>query len=237
MNRNFLKYIAIIAMTLDHIAVHMDFISPTLYLIFRIIGRITMPIMCFFIVEGFFYTKNKKNYALRLLLLAIVSQPIWCLLHNYTIITFDLILELNTVFSLLLGFLLLWVIEGNQKLYIKAIYIVLIIGFSFLCDYQIIAILYVLFFYLMKDNRYKLVCLPALYIISIVLANYINNFNSDKALLNVFLNIGLFLTIPLFYLYNGEKGSNHKLHQYSFYFYYPVHLLILSAINFCLVGW
>ena len=160
MNRNVLKYIAIIAMTLDHVAVHLDFISPTIYLIFRIIGRITMPIMCFFIVEGFFYTKSKKNYALRLLILAIISQPIWCLLHNDTILTWEIFLNLNTVFSLLLGFLLLWIIEGNQKLYIKSLLIVLVVTCSFLCDYKLVALLYVVFFYLTRDNKYKFVYKP-----------------------------------------------------------------------------
>ena len=55
LNSNHLKMIAIIAMTLDHIA---DLISPVvqnIYLvsILHIIGRLIAPIMFFFICEGF----------------------------------------------------------------------------------------------------------------------------------------------------------------------------------------
>ena len=234
MNRNVLKYIAIIAMTLDHVAAHLDFISPTIYLIFRIIGRITMPIMCFFIAEGFFYTKSKKNYALRLLILAIISQPIWCLLHNDTILTWEIFLNLNTVFSLLLGFLLLWIIEGNQKLYIKSLLIVLVVTCSFLCDYKLVALLYVVFFYLTRDNKYKFAYLPIVYIVGTVISSYLNVVEVKQTIISAFMNIGLFFTIPLFITYNNKSGSNSKFHKYSFYVYYPTHLIILFVINYFL---
>ena len=40
----------------------------------HIIGRLTCPIMCYFIAEGFHYTRSKARYAGRLLLLAVVSH-------------------------------------------------------------------------------------------------------------------------------------------------------------------
>ena len=40
----------------------------------HIIGRLTCPIMCYFIAEGYYYTKSFQKYALRLFLLAIVSH-------------------------------------------------------------------------------------------------------------------------------------------------------------------
>ena len=68
LNSNHLKLIAIIAMTIDHIA---DLIYPRMpnniiSNILHIIGRLTAPIMFFFICEGFYYTKNLKKYILRL---------------------------------------------------------------------------------------------------------------------------------------------------------------------------
>ena len=62
LNSNHLKLIAIIAMTIDHIA---DLIYPgmpnnIISNILHIIGRLTAPIMFFFICEGFYYTKNLK---------------------------------------------------------------------------------------------------------------------------------------------------------------------------------
>ena len=66
LNSNHLKLIAIIAMTIDHIA---DLIYPgmpnnIISNILHIIGRLTAPIMFFFICEGFYYTKNLKKYIL-----------------------------------------------------------------------------------------------------------------------------------------------------------------------------
>ena len=80
LNSNHLKLIAIIAMTLDHIA---DLIYPGMQnniisIILHIIGRLTAPIMFFFICEGFYYTKNLKKYILRLFIFAIISHFAYC---------------------------------------------------------------------------------------------------------------------------------------------------------------
>ena len=50
---------------------------------------------------------------------------------------------------------------------------------------------------------------------------------------NEFVPIGTYSTLAfVFYLlYNGKKGYSNKVLQYSFYFYYPVHLLILGIIS------
>ena len=63
LNSNHLKIIAIMAMTIDHIA---DLLFPgmpnsILSNVFHIIGRITAPIMFFFICSGFKYTRDLKN--------------------------------------------------------------------------------------------------------------------------------------------------------------------------------
>ena len=57
MNRNVLKIIAFVAMVIDHIG---TVLFPD-YVIFKIIGRIAFPIFSFFVAEGYFYTRSKKN--------------------------------------------------------------------------------------------------------------------------------------------------------------------------------
>ena len=76
LNSNALKFIAIFAMTLDHIAwaVFPGYLTEALPLILHIIGRITCPIMCFFIAEGFYYTKDIKKYTARLFVFAVISH-------------------------------------------------------------------------------------------------------------------------------------------------------------------
>ena len=77
MNAFVLKIIAIVAMTFDHIGA--EFLPFGLGyepydMIFRIVGRLTMPIMCFFIGEGFTKTRNRGKYAVRLAVFAVISE-------------------------------------------------------------------------------------------------------------------------------------------------------------------
>ena len=72
-----LKLIATIAMILDHLAIIFFSSTSFIYLILRIIGRISFPIYAFLIVEGFFHTKSLTKYLSRLILLAFISEPIY----------------------------------------------------------------------------------------------------------------------------------------------------------------
>lgn len=61
LNRNQLKYLVIVAMVIDHIAATFLSNDSGIAVIMRMIGRLTAPTMAFFIVEGYFHTKNKKE--------------------------------------------------------------------------------------------------------------------------------------------------------------------------------
>ena len=62
-----LKTIALLTMTIDHVGYMLQGygIYPIGY-IFRIIGRLALPLFCFMIAEGAIHTKNFNRYALRL---------------------------------------------------------------------------------------------------------------------------------------------------------------------------
>ena len=53
-----LKFIAIFAMTIDHVAWACIPFDSVLGQIMHIVGRFTIPIMCFAIVEGYIHTGN-----------------------------------------------------------------------------------------------------------------------------------------------------------------------------------
>ena len=71
------KVIAIIAMTLDHIAFTFVPSGTALHYILHMIGKTTAPIMCYFLAKGFRYTHDRKKYFIRLLLFAAISQPVY----------------------------------------------------------------------------------------------------------------------------------------------------------------
>ncbi|MBR4766279.1 MAG: conjugal transfer protein TraX, partial [Clostridia bacterium] len=80
LNSNALKLIAIAAMTVDHFtwAVFPGTQSVWYVIALHIIGRLTAPIMWFFIAEGCRKTHDIKKYALRMLIFAVVSHFAYC---------------------------------------------------------------------------------------------------------------------------------------------------------------
>ena len=73
---NQLKIIAMVAMTIDHLVAVIFPNYPTDWWIIglHMIGRLAAPIFWFFIAEGYFYTRDWKKYALRLLGFAVVGH-------------------------------------------------------------------------------------------------------------------------------------------------------------------
>ena len=69
-----IKFIAIAAMLIDHIAWAFVPTYSVFGQIMHVIGRITASIMCFFVAEGYYYTKNVKKYVLRLAIFALISH-------------------------------------------------------------------------------------------------------------------------------------------------------------------
>lgn len=77
LDRNALKYIVIVLMLVDHIVHQIEAVygyDGTWYLLGRLISRLTAPIMCFFLAEGFRYTRNVKKYTARLGIFAAISH-------------------------------------------------------------------------------------------------------------------------------------------------------------------
>ena len=212
-----LKILAIITMTIDHIGA---IIYPNIDA-FRIIGRISFPIFCFLLVEGFNHTHNRFRYFIRLLLFAIITQPIYDYAFNNH--------ELNILFTFSLSFLLLSSIEFIKKIINKynkgienylyktisylLIYIIfLILSIILNVDYQALGISLVLIFYLSPNILLSLL----LYLIIAITLN-VNNIQLYSLIAFIFI-----------YFYNGKKGKNIK---YFFYLYYPLHLLLLKGLS------
>ena len=63
LSSNAIKLIAIAAMTVDHIAwaVFPGYPKEFFPLLMHLIGRITCPIMCYCIAEGYHYTRNIRK--------------------------------------------------------------------------------------------------------------------------------------------------------------------------------
>ncbi len=205
-----LKLIAIMAMFIDHLGVTLYPNTPWL----RMVGRLTFPIMAFFIAEGASKTKNRLKYVLRLLLFAAISE-----------IPFDLMLSgqvfnlshQNVLFTLALGLLGCFMVD-NIRQGVKALSsfamlaALLMAGELLATDYGVLGVLTVVLFYIFASQKS-----------GILQAGFLSNGAMSVAFSNAIQLCG-FAAIPLLYMYNGERGSGFK---YLFYIFYPLHMLLL----------
>lgn len=216
-----LKLIALLTMTIDHVGA--TFFSDIS--LFRIIGRISFPIYCFLLVQGFLHTSNCKRYFVRLSIYALLSEVPYHLLF-YKSLNYLLTPRHNIFFELSAGMLALLCakqiqIHFAQKAWHKAIVFALlaltVCFFSELCgfSYGAYGILLILSFYFLS-SRLVLLFLPLL-ILTFLYCLYHQTQLQFYAVLAYF---------PLV-LYNGEKGK--PMPKHAFYLYYPLHLLMLYA--------
>ena len=137
LNRDVIKYIAMTAMLLNHIA-NIFLVPGTLwYEVLVDIGYFTAITMCYFLVEGFRYTHSRKQYALRLFGFGVVSQvPFSMAFAQNDILEFQ---DFNMMFTLFLCFCILLCIETIRNRFLRGVLIVLLIFGSLFCDWALLA--------------------------------------------------------------------------------------------------
>ncbi len=226
MNRNILKYIAIAAMLIDHIGMLFVPIATPLGTVMRVIGRLTAPIMCFFLAEGFAHTSSKKKYGTRLFIFALISQiPFAYLMYGYFWKA-----HFNVIATLFLCFMMLYTFERVENLFFKVALIAGIAASGYFCDWGLMAPLWVMCFYLCKDNKNKMALWYSVLCAFWVVRCCVVTFDKGGSWYDSLWQLGCFGALPLLYLYNGEGGKSSRFTKWFFYWFYPVHLLVLGII-------
>lgn len=228
-----LKTIAIIAMLIDHIAWAFVPTGTILGQIMHIIGRITAPIMCYFIAEGYYHTHNMKKYALRLAIFALISHiPYNYFMTGKIVNPFTSGFRTSVIYTLFLGLISL-IIWNNEKLNKnwKTVLITIICILSIPGDWSFIAVLWVLYFGINHDDFGKQILSFSLISIPVSASFLIMLIIKDSNWYKQIFQVGVFLAIPLLSQYNGERGGS-KHSKWIFYIFYPLHLLILGLIKF-----
>lgn len=228
LNQNQLKYLAVFAMILDHIAVF--FVSPNsaLYILFKTIGRLTAPIMCYFIAEGYYYTSSKKKYGLRLFIFAVISQFAYALGFHRTL----LVLDFNVIFTLFLSFMVLLSYDRIKNVVLKWVTVVFIIALSYWCDWGIYGPLWVLFFYIFRGKKVQqavfFIIISLLFICEKIIVCVIKG----AVWFNTLCHLGLLLFVPLIFIYSGKRGKKNLFNKWAFYIIYPLHIAVFALIAF-----
>ena len=220
-----LKFLACAIMLLDHIGATL---IPWGTL--RIIGRLAFPIFCFLLAEGAHYTRNPRNYLLRLGIGAVLSE-----------LPFDLALfgswswqHQSVMVTLLLGAMALLAMKRMTQPLLKILVLLL---FAFLADfmntdYGGAGVLMIALFGLTRERKYGwLVQLLGMYLICRwIIPGGVVWFIGRYVFIEIFAILAL---IPI-WLYSGKKSTSSRAVQWAFYLFYPVHLWILYLISILL---
>lgn len=220
MTRDAIKYLAVVAMTLDHIAY--IFLEPQtlLYRLFLCIGTFTGPVMIYFLIEGYFYTHDVRGYAMRLLLFALLSQlPFSLAIGGF----FG-----NMLFTLLICLGVLYVHDHVADGGLRKLLYVLLFFASLFTDWNFLSVPLVLFlrpaFHPAAQRRGMLKCVAYFLLVSCLTKGMLEGVMEALGMVLGFVCIACF--------YNGQQAKTHrKFHKYFFYIYYPAHLLVLWGIH------
>ncbi|MBQ2924268.1 MAG: hypothetical protein IJE57_01720 [Anaerotignum sp.] len=205
--RQFIQCVAALTMLIDHIGV---VFFPTV-IGFRAIGRLSFPLFAFGIAQGVRYTSDFRKYFNRILLAAVVSQPIYMKLFGLS--------QLNPLFMLAWGAGALYFWQKGKT----GLAGVFLIGSYFMdMSYGWYGVWTIFFFgfYGMKDSLcfYGQVILNVLYGLT------------TGAWVQV-------LSLFSFMFLDGKwriEALSKKLPRYFFYVFYPLHLLVLWGIGIVL---
>lgn len=228
-----LKVIATVSMLVDHTA-HVLLgrdktvlavlfgkqITP--YFLMRLVGRIAFPIFVFLLVEGFVHTRDRRKYALRLGIFALISEIPWNLEHVGKIFYPTSQSVFVTLFFALIGLILVDRLRtceerGERVRTAAALVGLFVVSCLAHADYGARGLALAIAMYLLRE-------LPV--VRAVVGGGMLSNPLASSC---------AFVPIAL---YNGKRGFiQSRPLQLLFYAIYPLHMLLLYAIRLRTMGY
>lgn len=250
-----LKIIAIITMTIDHLAriigqtglmtLFPEMSLSTSYLIIKMmqgIGRMAYPLFAFMIAEGTQKTHSMTKYIGRLALFAVISEPFFYYAFNMQNASVAGFLEnlahlnlTNVFFTLMLGAIAIYTYQLLKRkqskkyllLFIPILLTVLFIGGFIGCDYGIAGIILIVALYLAKSKPQKAIVIAAWSVGLYIISQGVGNWLQvwTYPIMNC---VCAAMSCLLIWFYNGKRGMPLK---WSFYIYYPAHLFTIACLS------
>lgn len=252
-----MKWLALILMTLDHIAVHFRFLLPgELFLCLRILGRLAFPMFAYQVALGYTRTHNCWRYLIRLVSAAVITQAAMELTassiggHTYINVLFTLSLGLLTCIGLDL-------IQGSfadkkhpmfsNRMTESLIGAVFLIGapltaFVLKPDFELFGVLCILFSKIVRDHRPIFSCsqsisetrrtqlLLATGLMTLTIAWLIYRQAVLMESRQIWIQLFGVLAVLLFPALSKTRKSG-RFGKYCFYAYYPAHLCAIMFLS------
>lgn len=230
-----LKLLALVFMLIDHIGARVFTGIPEL----RIIGRMAFPLYAWCLVVGSVKTSSPARYVLRMLLMAVISQPLYMmgLQHTYQ--------ELNILFTLTVALIAIFGIR--QKFLLSQIWApalcYLLLGYIQV-DYGWKGLTFILILYLARESRGGLIAAYLAYALfwgtsSTAVVSIFGwklpflTWDGLKQPLSAFFKLQgmVWLSLPLIVI---PMKSGLKMPKWLGYALYPLHLVVLIILRLLL---
>ncbi len=212
-----IKLFALITMVIDHIGL---VFFPNV-IIFRIIGRLSMPLFAYCVARGYFYSKQKgsvSKYVKNLSIFAAISQLSYGLLFDGT----------NIGATWLISVLILIILDVSKKKVHYVLSIIAIVGILILLqkflnvDYGIYGIITPIIMYKFFINEEKIWIGAVILLLLIIFYILVE----DAMKIQIF---SLFAIIII--CVSKKKDNKIKLPKTLYYVFYPLHLLVFKLIT------
>lgn len=231
-----LKILAIFTMTIGHIAwiwVETNSFSGQLM---HFLGRLTAPLMCFLLVEGFFKTKKYYSYLFRLFLFACLAQfPFVAMLKGLDFFVESptlLFFKGNVLFNLGLALLALGIFYKSQfHVLVKSTMLCALLFFASFMDWGFFIILFTLVFARYRANRHKQLIAYTITAMGLLILVDLGIVHGLPTLVLQWMPTGI-LVVPLILLYCNYEVGPRWGGRYFFYIYYPLHMALLATLAY-----
>lgn len=228
LSRDAVKYIAMATMFCNHFATAL-LPGGVLRELLLDVGYFTAVTMCYFLVEGYYYTHDKGRYGGRLLLFAAVSQLPYQLMQGF--------FQLNMLFTLFVCFLLLVVLERVNHPAGRVLLCAGLLLASCFMDWALLAPVYTLLFRWSGTDRRRTAvsfALAALLFGALNLASWWGTVSPALALGRAALSCAGIAAAGcvLLLAYSGRRARRGRtFSKWFFYAFYPAHLLLLGLLK------
>lgn len=239
-----IKLIMMTAMTLGHIAWLFVPTESVAGQLMHFVGRITIPLACFLVVQGFVLTHNLTGYIQRMFGFGLLAQVpfimtwvgVYRLLYEPSLV----LAGFNVLFTLGFGLLALCCVRqmANSSWLYKVMYVLLIAMLSCLAywaDWGVAVIVWILAIYYGRVAGFVLASVMMFVVALCVPEGSVWRFVNPNQL----MDYGVFLGVPVMWAYERLKKhsqtsysqTSYRLPRTFFYWYYVLHLLALGLLG------
>ena len=234
-NTSLLKLIALIFMFIDHSG-KMCFGNMTEL---RVLGRIAFPLYCWCLVVGAQHTRSFPKYLGRIVLIGLISQPLYMVALNHPWNTYNIFL---TLFVSVLG---LWGLRERKFFsHIWAPVLSLLLAYCLGVDYSWKGVLLVFLLWAVRDSKAGIAAVMIAFCLywgsssSVVSSFFALSFAQVMrlpfgGLISAFLRLqGLaLLALPLMLWHTPGQI---RLPKWTGYALYPLHLIVLIGLEYAM---